>query len=233
MSFSASRTTQGFELVGNLSGVADNGTKWEMTPSLAVVAGDMLILTNNKVAAAVASSSNILGVAAETKTADDTDVTYLLVYTHPDNIYECSCSDMHDNTVDSATTTTIVDAELTMSADDDCNGARLYIYEGTNAGLVRTVSDFDESDDTITFTDPLPVACDTTSKYLLYGECDDPGTTPSVINIGTPGVNLKDCNTIDADAAVDAVDGPLLCLGFDDANAIMRVKIIKSLFDSR
>ena len=231
MAFSATKTTKGFELVGNKLGIPDNGTEYEMTPSLAVKEGDMLIQTAGKVALAAAGATEVLGVAAETKTAHATTLNKILVYDNAFNIYECSCSDMHDNTVDSATTTTIVDAELTMTVDDDCKGARVYIYEGTNKGHVRTVSGFAQATDTITFTAPLPVACDTTSKYLLYGECDDAGA--SVINIGTVGVNLKDENTIDADAATDAVDGPLVCLGFDDENAIMRVMLIKHKHNSR
>ncbi len=231
MAFAASRTTQGFELVGNLMGVPDNGTEYEMTPSLAVVKGDMLVLTAGKVALAAAGATNVLGVAAETKTAHATELTKILVYDNPFNIYECSCSDMQDKTCTGGTTTTLIAQMDVHDADDDHNGGYLYVYEGTNKGHGRTVSDYTHADDTLTVANPFPAACDTTTKFIFFGEGDDGGA--SVINVGTVGVNLKDENTIDANAAVDNVDGPLACLGIDGANAIMRVIIIKHRYNSR
>jgi len=231
MAYSASRTTQGFELVGNLAGVVDQGKLYEMTPSLALVKGDMVVLTNRKVAKAAANASNVLGVCAESVTAHATDVTYILVYDNPFNIYRCSFADHADNVVDSGTTTTIVDAELTQDTDDDWIGALVYFYEGTNAGAIRTVSDFDQASDTITFVDPLPAAPDTTSKYIILGEGDEAGA--STINVGTVGVDLKDENTIDANAPVDAVDGPLAVRAIYPADLMMDVIIIKHLYNSR
>ena len=231
MAFSASRTTQGFELVGNLLGIPDNGTAYEMTPSLAVKKGDMLVLTNGKVALAAAKATNVLGVAAETKTAHATTRTDILVYDNPFNLYDCSCSDMQDKTCTGGTTTTLVAQMDNHDTDDDHKGGFLYIYEGTNKGHSRTVSAYTHADDTLTVAEPFPQACDTTTKFIFFGEGDEAGA--SVINVGTVGVDLKDENTIDANAAVDQVDGPLLCLGIDGANAIMRVMIIKHLYNSR
>jgi hypothetical protein len=231
MSFTASKTTKGFELVGNKLGIPDNGVKYEMTPSLAVKEGDMLIMTNSKAALAVAGSADILGVAAETKTAHATDYNEILVYDNPFNIYECSCSDMQDKTCTGGSTTTLVAQMAVHDTNDDHNGGFLHIYEGTNKGHSRTVSDYTHADDTLTVVDPFPAACDTTTKFIFFGEGEEAGA--STINVGTVGVNLKDENTIDADAAVDAVDGPLVCLGFDAGNAIMRVMIIKHRYNSR
>jgi len=56
-----------------------------------------------------------------------------------------------------------------------------------------------------------------------------------VINVGKSGVNLKDANTIDANAAVlsSAVEqGPLVVLRVDPVNLTMDVIIKKHLFNS-
>ncbi|MEE9274874.1 MAG: hypothetical protein V3V62_06165 [bacterium] len=52
-------------------------------------------------------------------------------------------------TADSATATTLVDAELT-EADDFWNGSVLRTIRGTGVGQQRTVSDFDAASDTLT-----------------------------------------------------------------------------------
>lgn len=231
MAFAASRTTQGFELIGNLMGVPDNGTEYELTPSLAVSKGDMLVLTNMKVAKAAASATYVLGVAAETKTAHATNLTKILVYDNPYNIYECSCSDMQDKTCTAGTTTTLVAQMAVHDTDQDHRGGFLYVYDGTNKGCSRTVSAYTHANDTLTVANPFPAACDTTTKFIFFGEGEEAGA--SVINVGTVGVNLKDENTIDADAAVDQIDGPLTCLGIDGANAIMRVIVSKHRLAAR
>ena len=191
----------------------------------------MVVLTAGKVAKAAAGATNVLGVAAETLTAHATDVTPILVYDNPFDVFLCSVADQFDGTADSGTTTTIVDATLTQDTNDDWKGARLHVYEGTNKGCVRTISAFTAASDRLTWIDPMPAACDTTTKFILFGEGDEAGA--STINIGTPGVDLKDENTIDANAPVDAVDGPLAVVGIRDNDLMFEVVIIKHLYNSR
>jgi len=77
--------------------------------------------------------------------------------------------------------------------------------------------------------EPFPEAPDTTSKYILLGAATAAG---DVINVGSVGVNLKDENTIDADATVANEAGPLAVLRIDPVNLWMDVIIRKHLFNS-
>ena len=236
MAYTASRTTNGFELIGNLLNVTDNGREYELTPNIAFSKGDMVVLTNGKVAKATASAANVLGVMAESITAADNPtagITYGKVYDNPFNIYRCSFADQTDSTATGGTTTTLIDTGLTTSTNDVWNGALLYVYAGTNAGCIRTVTDYEGSNDTLTFQ-AMPAACDTTSKYIILGLASKAG---DVINVGTVGVNLKNENTIDANAAVINADtsaeiGPLAALAINPANLTMDVLIRKHLFNT-
>ena len=236
MAYTASRTTNGFELICNLLNVTDNGREYELTPNIAFSKGDMVVLTNGKVAKATASAANVLGVMAESITAADNPaagITYGKVYDNPFNIYRCSFADQTDSTATGGTTTTLIDTGLTTSTNDVWNGALLYVYAGTNAGCIRTVTDYEGSNDTLTFQ-AMPAACDTTSKYIILGLASKAG---DVINVGTVGVNLKNENTIDANAAVINADtsaeiGPLAALAINPANLTMDVLIRKHLFNT-
>ena len=234
MAYTASRTTNGFELIGNLLNVTDNGREYELTPNIAFVKGDMVVLTNGKVAKAAANAANVLGVMAESITAADnpaTGLTYGKVYDNPFNVYRCSFADQVDGTATSGSTTTLADTTglNAISTDDYLNGALLYIYAGTNAGCIRTVSDFTGSTRLMTWTNPMPAACDTTSKYIVLGAG---GAASDSINAGSVGVNLKDENTIDAKATIASEAGPLAVLGINPANLTMDVLIRKHLFNT-
>lgn len=231
MAYTASRTTNGFELIGNLLNVTDNGREYELTPNTAFSKGDMVVLTNGKVAKAAANAANVLGVMAESITAADnpaTGLTYGKVYDNPFNIYRCSFADQTDSTATGGTTTTLIDTGLATSTDDVWNGALLYIYEGTNAGCIRTVSDFTGSTRLMTWTNPMPAACDTTSKYIVLGAG---GGASDSINAGSVGVDLKDENTIDANATIASEAGPLAVLGINPANLTMDVVVRKHRFN--
>ena len=104
----------------------------------------------------------------------------------------------------------------------------LYVYAGSNAGCIRTVTDYVGSSDTLTFQ-AMPAACDTTSKYIILGFASKAG---DVINVGTVGVDLKDENTIDANATVDGEKGPLVALSINPANLTMDVVVRKHRFNS-
>ena len=230
MAYTASRTSKGFELIGNMLYQPDPGRYYELTPSLAVVEGDMVVLTGGKVAKAAAAATNVLGVAAESKTGHATAVTLIRVYDNPFNIYRCTFSDHQDLTATGGSTTTIVAQLAIHDTNDDPNGTFIWCYEGPNAGVARTVTDYDHASDTLTFL-AMPNANTTATKFIVLGECDDAGT--SVVNVGTAGVNLKDENTIDANAATDATDGPLVVVKIIPEDLMMDVVIIKHLFNSR
>lgn len=236
MAYTASRTTNGFELIGNLLNVTDNGREYELAPNTAFSKGDMVVLADGKVAKAAPNAANVLGVMAESITAADNPtagITYGKVYDNPFNIYRCSFSDQTDSTATGGTTTTLIDTGLGTSTNDVWNGALLYIYEGTNAGCIRTVTDYAGDTDTLHFQ-AMPAACDTTSKYILLGKA---GKAGDVINVGTASIDLKNENTIDANAAVidaetSAEKGPLAALAINPANLTMDVLIRKHLFNT-
>jgi len=235
MALTASRTTNGFEIIGNMMNVADNGTPWLLKENTAFSKGDMVVLTNGKVNKAAAGATNVLGVMAESiTTADNPDAseTYGKVYTNPFNIYRCTFADHTDSTATGGTTTTIVDTALAEDNDDDLNGAYVYVYEGTNAGCARTVYDYTGTSDTLTVEKAFPAAIDTTSKYILLGAGSEDN---DAINVGTFGIDLKDENTIDAGENVlsSAVEvGPLVCLAIHPQDLMMDVLVRSHLFNA-
>ena len=76
-------------------------------------------------------------------------------------------ADTVKSTVDSAAASTFTDAILT-EADDYWNGWTVYVFAGTGKGQTRYVSDFVESTDTATISQPWLVVPDTTSQYLMF-----------------------------------------------------------------
>ena len=231
MAHTANRTTKGFELIGNLLNVTDNGRNYELTPNTAFVKGDMVVLTKGKVAKAAANAVNVLGVMAESVAAADNPaagLTYGKVYDNPFNIYRCTFGDQVDSTATGGTTTTLVDTALSASTDDYWNGALLYVYDGTNKGCLRTISDYTGTSDTLTVTYPFPAAPDTTTKYIILGGAAADSDT---INVGSVGVDLKDENTIDANATIASEAGPLAVLGINPAELMMDVIIRKHRYN--
>lgn len=235
MALTASRTTAGFELIGNLMNVTDNGRLFLLKENTAFKKGDMVVMTNGKVDKAAAGATNVLGVMAEAvSTTDNPDAseTYGKVFCNPFNIYRCTFADHLDSTATGGTTTTLIDTALSTSADDYWNGAYLYIYEGTNAGEARTAYDYTGTSDTLAVEKAYPAAPDTTSKYIMLGggtEANDG------INVGSIGIDLKDENTIDAgenrlSSTIEV--GPLVCLAIHPQDLMMDVIIRSHLFNA-
>ena len=69
-------------------------------------------------------------------------------------------------TAESGDTTTLTDSALVQSVDF-FNGMILSITGGTNSGLTRLITDFDDTTDTITVTQAFPSAIDATSAYSI------------------------------------------------------------------
>ncbi len=233
MAHTASRTTIGFEPIGNKSlGFVPNPVEYELTPGEAFVKGDMVTIAYGKLTKATSSTtSNVCGVMAESVAAADNpsgSITKGRVYDHPDNIYRCSFSDQTDSTATGGSTTTLEDTALSTSSNDLWNGALLYIYDGTNKGCIRTVSDYAASGDVLTVDTAFPAACDTTTKYIMLGLA---GEANDVINVGLGGVQLKDANTIDANAArlsSAAKQGALVPIAINPAELMMDVMVRRS-----
>lgn len=240
MALTAERVSAGFEPVANIyTGHVPPPNKWELTPNTAFSIGDMVVLTAGKIAKAAAGAANVVGVMAEaftTSTNPTAATTFGRIYDNPGNIYRCTFADHRDSTATSGTTTTLVDTGISQSTDDYWNGALLYIYEGTNAGTIRTVKDYTGSSDTLTVEEAWPAACDTTTKYILLGYAT--GGTGDVINFGSIGVDLKDENTIDANATIASEAGPLVIMPMgpeakdEIKNLMFRVMVRKHLYNT-
>lgn len=229
MAHTASRTSLGFEVIYNKTVTTiPNPVAYELTPSTTFTRGDMVVLTAGKVALATSSSvTDILGVMAETITSDATTLMYGKVYDHPDNVYRATFVDQLDSTATAGGTDNLIDTSLSTNSNDVWNGALLYVYAGTNAGCMRTVSDYVGADDKLIVTTPFPSACDTTTKYIMLG---DGSAATSVINVGSTGIVLKDEDSIDANASNKnngADVGPLVCVGVSKVADLMLDVMIK------
>lgn len=230
MAYAAERTSMGFEWCRNIMlGQRPNPHKYELTPNTAFEIGDMVVLTNGKVAKATSTSATgILGVMAQaftTTTNPSAGLTLGLVEDNPFNVFRVTFCDHTDGTATGGSTTTLIDTGLDTSTNDFWNGALLYIYAGTNKGCVRTVSDYAGSTDVLTVTYPFPAAIDTTSKYILLGLG---GEASDVINRGARGLVLKDEARVDANAGVlssKALVGPLVCMRVYPEKLMMDVMV--------
>ncbi len=219
MAHNASRVSVGFEPIYNKTVTTiPNPVKYELTPNVAFAKGDMVVLADNKVALATAANiTDILGVMAESIAQADNPtagLTYGAVYDHPDNVYRVTFVDQLDATATGGGTDNLIDTTglASYTTADTWNGALLFIYEGTNAGCIRTVADYDESAKKMIVSKPFPASCDTTSKYIVLGNGAAVGNG---INIGATGIVLKDQKSIDANAANynSGEVGPLVCVG--------------------
>lgn len=229
MAHTASRTSIGFEPIYNKTVTTiPNPVAYELTPSTTFAKGDMVVLTSGKLALAASGSvTNIVGVMAESIVSHATEINYGKVYDHPDNVYRCTFVDPKDGTATAGGTDNLIDTNLGTSSNDVWNGALLYIYAGTNAGCMRTVSDYVGADDKLVVTAPFPAAIDTTSKYILLGVGTAAG---DVINVGSAGIVLKDEDAIDANASnitSSAEVGPLVCVGVSKVADLMLDVMIK------
>lgn len=239
MALTATRTTDGFEPFYHFLGRPIIARKYLLTPNTAFSKGDMVVLTANKVAKAAAGATKVLGVmaAAYTTTTNPTaDEVYGLVWDDPWIVYKCTFADHRDAAATGGSTTTIVDTALSTSADDVWNGALAYIYSGTNSGDLRTITDYTGSTDTLTVSEVYPAAVDTTSNYILLGAGLASGEN---LNVGTIGVDLKDENTVDANATTASDAGPLVIPSIDREalrdmvkDLILPVMIRKHLYNS-
>jgi hypothetical protein len=226
MALSATRTTNGFELVGNLMPcVTNNPVEYELTPATTLAAGDMVVFTNNKITYAAANANNVVGVMAETFTATtnpSTAKTFGKVHANPFNVYRCSFADHGDYACSASTslntTTTIYSTYYGSMTASALVGCLVYLYEGPGSKAIRTIT-ASSSSGTLTFIDPVGAQPTTATNFILLGSTGCP------INVGTIGVDLKDANTIDADAVTTSAIGPLTVVALNPAELTMDVVI--------
>lgn len=236
--FTPKRITEGFEPAYHKMGFSPNPVPYELTPNTAFPKGSMVVLTNNKVAlAAAASVTGILGVMAEDiEQADNPSdkITKGLVYDNPDMVYTVSIKDMENRdytaTGGASNGTTVTASESSITTANSFRGALLYVYEGTNKGAIRTVSAYANAANvgTWTVTCPFAKACDTTTKFIVFG---GGAAADDVINVGQRGIVLKDHLTVDGDASTISSGnpvGPLVCVGLDPEALTMDVMIRRS-----
>jgi hypothetical protein len=233
MALTATRTTRGFELLSNMTVVySDEGSQGDyiLTPGVAFSMGDMLVVTNGKLAKAAAGAAAVIGVLTHDVAIADNPATARVkprIWRNPGNVYRCSFVDHRDSTATGAgTTTTLVDSGLIGGGDNIWAGALLYIYEGPGAGETRILTASTSASGTLTFTDPLSIATSIATKYILLGV----GAAGVNITPGVYGVNLKDEKTIDANATTANEAGPLAVRGINPAELTMDVVIRKHVF---
>ena len=232
MAYEALKVSQGFELIGNMYGPAPNPNTYPLTPNTAFSKGDMVVLANGMVAKAAANATDVLGVMAKSFTVAQNPsgkITYGPVYDNPFNIYRCTFADHRDAAATGGTSTTLIDTALSTSSNDVWNGALLYIYDGPGKGDVRIVSDYVGASDTLSVEEPFSDTPTTDTKYILLGEA---GAAGDVIFVGATGVDLKDENTIDANAPNKDGDGPLAVLAVDFPNLMMTVIVREHLYNA-
>lgn len=232
MALTADRTTLGFEpLYCKGANQIPNPVAYELTPAEAFVKGDMVTISAGKLTKAASGTvANVVGVMAESVAAADNPagtITYGKVYDDPNIVYRCTFADHTDSTATGGDVDTLIDTALSTSSNDVWNGAALYVYDGTNKGCLRTVSDYVGASDNLDVDQDFPAACDTTTKYIILGSAAAAG---DVINVGTGGIVLKDANTIDANANTldtGAKVGPLVCVGLAKIDQLMMDVMIR------
>jgi len=230
--YAAPRATQGFEWQYNWLGSRANTSPWLLTPNTAFSKGDMVVLTYGKVAKAAATGTNILGVMGASITTTQNPAaseTYAPVWCNPFDIFRCTFADHIDSVATGGTTVTLLDTTLAASTDNYWRGALLYIYEGPGKGDIRRVASYTGATDTLTVSRAFSATPTTATKYILLGYG---GALDDTIYQGRVGVDLKDENTIDANAASASEAGPLLVVEIDPENLWMDVMIRKHLFNS-
>lgn len=203
MAYVAPRVSQGFEYIGNLmQAPGEDPQSFELTPNTAFTMGNAVYIPASGSAGAgkvtncsgSTPASGILGIipaniftATPTQgvTTQPVNTSTALVtsqiMTNRYNIYRVTFSGHIDSTATSGSTTTLADTVGLTSGTNFYAGGAIYIYAGTNAGQIRTISS--QATQTLTWINPMPAPIDTTSKYILL-----PGAGSSAytgINVGS------------------------------------------------
>ncbi len=224
MTYTPSKTTNGFEFNYNKSGFSANPVPYMLTPDVAFQKGQAVHFnpaTGCIVEHDAANTLQIVGIMAESIEQADNPAageTYGLVYDNPDNVYKVSFRDYLDL---DATGGNVITYTTNSDLHAGLVGALIYVYEGPSAGSIRRISACDANDATVVL--PFPEAITNESKAVVLGNNAGDGA----INVGVDGVTTRDADDarfVDAQAT-PAAEGFLTVLSVDMENCTMDVMI--------
>ncbi len=219
MSYTAERTTTGFERVYNIAGFSTNPVPYELKGNEAFAKGALVVIDDGLLDVADANTtSKVVGVMAEeVKQADNPndEVTYGMVYDNPLDVFRVSVADHVDATATGGTTTRFNSAG---NLNADMEGSVIYIYEGPSKGSVRTISN--SHGDYVDVYEPFPETITTASKAVVLGEDGASGA----IYIGKDGV-FADATGLKLNCDKAPNNGPLTVVAIDAPNLTMDVML--------
>lgn len=224
MSYSADRTTTGFEWLYNLAGHAPNPVPYELKPDTEFKKGVLVVVDDGLVEPADNTTNiteDVLGVMAEEiKQADNPSdkVTYGRVYTNPLDVFRVSVTGQNDVTADGGSSTVF---ETASNIHDDLKGATMYVYEGDAKGTVRTISAV--ADDNATVYEEFPEDIESGDKAVIIGFDD----TNGAFWPGMSGV-FADSDGLKANVGKAADNGPLHIVKIDAINLMVDVLVVKA-----
>ena len=236
MSYTAERTTVGFEFNYHKFGFSGNPVPYELKPDQAFKKGQLVALKYPGQAATdcgklipFTDSQRIdqdilVGVMAETiKQADNPsdEVTYGMVYDNPGNIYRVTFTNVEEIQGASDGTTTRLDLAAVTNANN-IRGTLMFIYEGPGAGHVRTITEADDGGNTISWIGAIDsITTDETKALLLSADVNSAG-----INVGSVGAKVdSDGMKVDVGQALSATQNPIRVVRIDPKHLMMDVML--------
>ena len=245
MAYTAPRVSQGFEYIGNLmQAPGEDPGLFELVPNTAFSMGNAVYIpapTNAGTGKATNCSGStpatgilgVIGVPVSTTTGTQTipvngstSLVQAPVMTNRYNIYRVTFSGHIDGTATSGSTTTLGDTANITSGTNYTAGGAIWIYAGTNAGQIRTISS--QSTTTVTWINPMPAAIDTTSKYILLPGAQSAAYTG--INVGS---YIQLATGSASQVAVNAnptAPGQCIVKAIEFANLMLQVMFTQPLF---
>jgi len=236
MSYTAERTTVGLEFNYNIFGFSGNPVPYELKPDQEFKKGQLVCL--HQFGQAVAHSGKLMpftdseqidedvliGVMAEgIKQADNPsdEVTYGMVYCNPGNIYRVSFTNEEEIVGASEGTKTRLDLAAVTNANN-IRGTLMYIYEGPGAGHMKTITEADDSGNTISWIGDIEANTTTDTKaFLLSADVDSAG-----INIGSVGAKVdSDGMKVDVGEALSATENPIKVVGVNPKAKMLDVML--------
>jgi len=174
MSYTAERTTVGFERVYNLAGHAPNPVPYELKPNTEFKKGELVVVDGGFVEQADDNTDVddcVLGVMAEAIAQADNpsdEKTYGRVYINPLDVFRVSVGDPLELTATGGSTTT-----LEASSINDIEGSTILVYTGKSKGSIRTIDDV--TTNTARVYVPFPHAIESGDKAVVIANNNNDG----------------------------------------------------------
>jgi len=236
MSYEAERTTVGFEFNYNKFGFSGNPVPYELKPNQAFKKGQLVALKYPGQAATdcgklipFTDSQRIdqdilVGVMAESIAQDDNPSdkkTFGMVYDNPGNIYRVTFTNVEEIQGASDGTTTRLDLAA-VTNENNIRGTLMFIYEGPGAGHVRTITEADDSGNTISWIGAIDSkTTDETKALLLSADVNSAG-----INVGSVGAKVdSDGLKVDVGQALSATENPIKVVGVNPKAKMLDVML--------